>query len=121
MFINLTNHPSEKWGEKQLSEAIALGGKIVDMPFPQIDPKATTLDIEKLASSYIAKCLDVDTNFKVLIQGEFTFVYNFVTFARNLSKGCYTATTERKAFEYINDKGEVIKTSIFEFVQFREY
>ncbi len=41
-FLNISNHPSQKWGVKQREEAKKLGD-IVDIPFPQIDPKSWKL------------------------------------------------------------------------------
>ncbi len=40
-FINLTNHPSTKWGADQLAAAKKYGN-IVDIPFPAVDPEASS-------------------------------------------------------------------------------
>ena len=37
MFINYTNHPSDKWSARQYDEACKYG-VIYDMPFPDINP-----------------------------------------------------------------------------------
>jgi len=42
MFFNITNHPHDKWGERQRSEARRLGGEIVDIPFPNVPPEIGT-------------------------------------------------------------------------------
>ena len=44
MFLNFSNHASENWGEEQ-SAAAGKYGKIVDFPFPQVDSKASTEEI----------------------------------------------------------------------------
>ena len=48
MFINLSNHTSENWGEFQKKEAIKYGD-IIDMPFPAISPYLSSeeLDVSK--------------------------------------------------------------------------
>ena len=38
MLINCTNHPYEIWNDAQRKAAAAYG-EVLDMPFPQIDPK----------------------------------------------------------------------------------
>ena len=52
MLINLSNHPSSNWGEKQKQSAIAQYNEIVDIPFPQIAPAATIEDVLELAEEY---------------------------------------------------------------------
>ena len=51
ILINLTNHPSHLWDEKQM-EASKAYGKILDMPFPAIDPYADEGYIALLADEY---------------------------------------------------------------------
>ena len=57
----------------------------------------------------------------VLIQGDFGAVYNLVNFAKELNLKPLYATTQRRTQEYINEKGENVKKSIFEHRRFREY
>jgi len=38
MFVNLSNHPSSGWTNAQVVAAHRLGGQIVDVPFPAVDP-----------------------------------------------------------------------------------
>ena len=56
MFINLTNHPSNKWGEEQYLASKEYG-EIIDIKFPMIDPKASKEDIAKLAMEYKEKIM----------------------------------------------------------------
>jgi len=61
LFINISNHPSAGWSEEQREAAIALAtardddgeiiaeGKIVDIPFPSVDPAARWQQVYKLA------------------------------------------------------------------------
>ena len=64
MFINISNHPSSKWTEEQKRVANACGSqrkyfpddgghKIVDVPFPRIDPGYSSQDIINLVEKFI--------------------------------------------------------------------
>ena len=57
----------------------------------------------------------------VLIQGDFGAVYHLVSYAKELNLKPLYATTQRRTQEYINEKGENVKKSIFEHRRFREY
>lgn len=57
----------------------------------------------------------------VLIQGDFGAVYHLVNYAKELNLKPLYATTQRRTQEYINEKGENVKKSIFEHRRFREY
>lgn len=127
MLINLSNHPSSNWGEKQKQAAIAQYNEIVDIPFPQIAPEATIEDVLKLAEHYAEKAkkllgytdvknFDTKTN-AVHIMGEMTFTHNVVRFLGHNAIPCVASTTKRTVKEEANGQ----KTSVFEFVQFRPY
>lgn len=59
MFINISNHPSVKWLQDQISSAkalaISIGGKqeIVYIPFPAVDPHATLKEISALSENVL--------------------------------------------------------------------
>lgn len=128
MLINLTNHPSDKWSEKQKQSAVEEYGFVLDMPFPQIDPHADTADIEKLAHKYLDRCrgefdtanIPVDQqayNEAVHIMGELTFVYAFAKSAAAAEIACVASTTKRTVLEERDGR----KTTHFEFIRFRAY
>ena len=117
MFINLTNHPSEKWSEEQL-EAANCYGKIVDLSFPIIEPTFSKTDIMflvKESTDVIKGIKDDDT--VVHVMGEMTFTYNLVNALKELGITCLASTTERNTIMTADGK----KISEFKFVQFREY
>ena len=58
MFLNFSNHASENWGEEQ-SAAAGKYGKIVDFPFPQVDSKASTEEIKKLAHHCVEQMIQM--------------------------------------------------------------
>lgn len=119
LFLNLSNHPSDKWSKAQLDAARAYG-EVVDMPFPEIDPGATTEEIHRLAeeyadritSSYLGRDL-----MTVHLMGEMTFCFRLVSLLHARGVRCVASTTQRKTSELADGK----KESIFEFQAFREY
>ncbi len=119
LFLNLSNHSSDKWSKAQLDAARAYG-EVVDMPFPVIDPGATTEEIHRLAeeyadritSSYLGRDL-----MTVHLMGEMTFCFRLVTLLHARGIRCVASTTQRKTSELEGGK----KESIFEFQAFREY
>lgn len=118
LFLNLSNHSSDKWGEAQLDAARAYG-KVVDMPFPEIDPGATTEEIYILAEEYAEDITSryPDRDLTVHIMGEMTFCFRLVTLLHARGVRCVASTTQRKTSELADGK----KESIFEFQEFREY
>ena len=117
MFINFTNHPSEKWNEEQLMAAHQYGD-VVDLSFPIIEPTYTNDDIQLL----VKECMEVimgikEGNTVVHVMGEMTFTYNMVNALKGAGITCLASTTERNTVVTPDGK----KISEFKFVQFREY
>ena len=118
LFLNLSNHPSDKWSKAQLDAARAYG-EVVDMPFPEIDPGATTEEIHRLAEEYAKEISSryPDCDLTVHLMGEMTFTFRLVTLLHARGVRCVASTTQRKTSELPDGK----KESIFEFQAFREY
>ena len=118
MFINLTNHPSEKWSQEQLTAAYQYG-EIVDIPFPVIDEKAPEKEIRSLADNYLAKILNSGNPEDIIvhIMGEQTFCYALISKLQKEGIRCVASCTERDVST--NDKGQTVST--FHFARFREY
>ncbi|MEA2041692.1 MAG: CRISPR-associated protein [Bacteroidota bacterium] len=129
MLINLSNHPSIKWGKKQQQTAAERYGTTQDRAFPQIDPTARAEDIQRLAEKYLADCIqqfkseDMATAQQstarqaVHVMGELTFVYAFVKAAAAKNINCVASTTKRTVLEEKDGR----KTTRFEFIRFRAY
>lgn len=121
MLINLTNHPSKFWSEKQTSNAIIEFAEIKDIVFPIIPPQADAHFIKDLADTIylkIIKILEVEgKNSAVHIMGESTFCFYMVSILLRNNIRCIASTTTRNVI-YDEDG---TKNSIFEFVQFRDY
>ena len=125
MLINLTNHPSSTWSEKQLAAAHEQYGEIKDIPFPVIDPTLGKKEVFDLAADYSIKISDIHVDlseaekkrFAVHIQGEHTFVFQLVNKLKKHQVICLASTTRRIK----KDLGNGQSRQQFEFVQFREY
>lgn len=121
MLINLSNHPIEQWSEKQLNIAKRKFKQIIDIPFPAINPADNSKRISDFAELYFIKCNELlktsnDKNNAVHIMGELTFTYAMVKLLKMHSITCIASTTARNV---IQTKWH--KSSLFEFVRFREY
>lgn len=118
-FINLTNHPSSLWNDEQL-DAARQYGRIIDLPFPAVDPLAEPAEIALMAEA----CVEKIRTFKdptVLVQGEFTLVYAIVTRLKKEGIRALAACSERQAVEMKSKDGTVLKRVVFRFRRFREY
>ena len=124
MFVNISNHPSERWANKQREAAIEIGDKIADVAFPNVDPHASSVEVERLVADLVeqVKALVRQTGHidAVLIQGEMTLVFRTVNALWGVfGEGLFicAACSERNVVE--NEDGT--KTVRFNFVQFRGY
>lgn len=121
-FINISNHPTSKWGNKQLEAAKALGKYIIDIPFPSVPSEMPVEDLKSLIPelSYYdeeGECTIVIKKSAVVhLMGESTLVHLMVDELQRMGFTVVASTTERKSVEK-----DGVKTSIFEFVQFRQY
>ncbi|MCK9321236.1 MAG: CRISPR-associated protein [Bacteroidales bacterium] len=121
MLINLSNHPSSNWGKSQTNTAISAFDEIVDMEFPKLNPEWDYNQIKILAEEYYNKILKelvnfTDTNNAVHLMGEMTFCFCLANMFKDAEIQCVASTTRRNAIEQNG-----IKTSVFEFVKFRNY
>lgn len=117
IFVNFTNHPSSLWEEFQLKEAKKYG-EIVDLKFPDIDPKNGDMAIQGLADTYVKKISDMEATKKVVhIMGEMCFTYCVVRKLQQLGIQCVASTTVRNTVT-LEDGSKVSK---FNFEQFRPY
>ena len=117
VFVNLSNHPSSDWTEKQLKAAEKYGN-VIDVNFPKIPPEADEQAISQIADQYVAMIRDMtkDKSVTLHIMGEMTFVFRVVSRLNSLGITCVASTTERITYE--TDAG---KLSEFHFVRFRKY
>jgi len=122
MLINLSNHPSTKWSPEQFA-ATRIFGKVVDLPFPDVDPSGDEEYIRSLCETYLQKIYDMGrdgecaaSEVTVHIMGEMTLTFALVNALQSRGITCVASTTERVVTE-VNG----IRTSAFHFKQFRKY
>lgn len=121
MLINLSNHPKDKWSEKQIIAATRKYKSIYDIPFPYISPKASTNQVKLKAEKYLNIILDAlkksrEKNNAVHLMGEFTFVYHLVNLLKKKKIKVIVSTTDR-----IVEEKDGKKIVTFSFVKFRDY
>ncbi len=117
MFINLSNHPSNRWDEKQLNEARKYG-EVIDMDFPTISPQLSIHEVQQLAGTFVERIVGMKgESIVVHIMGEMTFTLCVVTALQKAGIPCVASTTER----VVTEEPDGRKISQFRFVQFRPY
>lgn len=140
--INISNHPSSGWSEKQKEGWDC----IIDMQFPMINPRASEEEISLLARDFfknIVHNLYVDyrkgksgkpdsfpEKNKIILEklfssvtfhvaGEWSFFYALISMVNKYHGKCVVACTERVVEEKVVN-GQTQKSVIFEFVQWRK-
>lgn len=119
LFINLSNHPSSTWDEKQLAAAREYG-EIVEFPFPAVPAEATTEKLEDIAQDLLEQVGVItkkNTNSTIHVMGEMNLTFSIVKKFQQSCYRCVASTTTRNTV----DNPDGTKTSKFQFVQFREY
>lgn len=114
-FINFSNHPSACWSEEQRAAAFLIGERIVDVPFPAVDPFASKEEIDEKGRIY-AERIAAMRPAAVMCQGEFTLSCRVIHLLQEQGIRVLAACTERDVKE---EDGK--KISRFVFAQFREY
>jgi hypothetical protein len=121
MLINLSNHPLNQWKPNQIQSAEAVYTRVIDIPFPAVEPSASEDEVLKLSSEYVNKCCDIlskygNQNNAVHLMGELTFTLAVASGLIKRNIKCIASTTNR-----IVEEDGVRKITIFNFVRFREY
>ena len=119
IFLNHTNHPSDKWSSEQISAA-KIFGEIKDFPFPNIPPKIDSDEIKKIVSENLQEILKISPS-AVLCQGEFNYTFAMVTELKKNNIPVFAATSERIVSTLTDDDGITKRISTFRFVRFRNY
>lgn len=124
MFINYSNHPSDRWSEEQITAAETEFGRVKDLPFPNVEVAFTKEDIHDLAVKETGKILSLLAESHgenaVMCQGEFTLCFSVVSMLQKAGVKAVSAVTERIT-EEMTENGVNVKKSIFRFAGFREY
>lgn len=118
IFINLSNHPINKWSDKQFNAASKYGN-VYEIPFPVIDPSGDEKYISDLTDNYLQEIKSYSHlgETTVHIMGEMTFTYSLVQKLKTDNITCLASTSCRNVKELPNG----IKETIFTFERFRKY
>lgn len=118
LFINLSNHPFDKWDDKQQTAARQFG-EIRDMPFPAIPADATSSEVEAMARNKEKEILALAKDFDITIHimGELSFSFDLVNMLKADGIHCIVSTSDR----IVKDLGNGKKVVQFNFVKFRDY
>lgn len=122
-FWNISNHPvAEHWSERQIEEArvIAPNAELIDIPFPQVDPTWSFVEVQKQAESLVnAMKIKSEGEHRVagaMVAGEPIMCQAIVRGLEKLGIPCFSATTRREATQEGSEK-----RSRFAFVRFRAF
>lgn len=119
VFINLSNHPAEKWDLKQMEAALEYG-ELVEIAFPPINPHFTDEELDQLVAAYYEKVTAYEDPV-VMLQGEFVFTFRLTTLLKRAGIKVVAGCSERRAIEFVDEDGNHVRRSVFEFVKFRDY
>lgn len=117
LLINHTNHPYARWSEPQKLHTTEIYKEVIDMPFPNVDPRMSINDIRLKVIDQLDHLNLSYTNYDILITGEMTYVYQYVTEASARRIRCICATTKRHT--QTMDDGSILRT--FTFIKYRDY
>lgn len=119
VFINLSNHKSADWDQKQITEANKYG-EIIDIDFPAVDPMADEQIIKELVEKYYDLVVSKAENHNELtvhLMGEMTFTFGLVKKLQAHGVTCVASTSIRTVL----DLGNGMKNVYFKFERFRRY
>lgn len=118
MFINISNHLSCNWSEKQL-DAARQYGDIVELPFPAVPAAEGENYISSLAAEYVGEFIyRYDPRHDVFhVMGEMCFSFALVRLLQQAGFICVASTSERIVEEIEPGHKEVY----FNFIRFRQY
>ena len=119
MLLNCSNHPHDSWGPAQL-EAAGEYGEVIDLPFPQVDPRLDPDQLQVLVREYACR-IEAMKPTAVIAAGEFTFLFMLVNRLLRDGVKVICACSKRDTVEKRLPDGSSEKKSIFVFERFREY
>ena len=118
IFINLSNHPADKWSEAQ-REAARQYGELQEIPFPNVEPEADAKALKKIVEETLIQIKEAaeGKTATVHVMGEMTLTYELVTKLKEVGIRCVASTTKRD----VTENADGTRTCKFNFVKFREY
>lgn len=117
-FVNISNHPSNKWSEKQLSAATQTWGEVIDIAFPNVPSLAGRERVLEMASLILEQI--PATAKAVMVQGEFSLTYHITKALIEKGATVVVACSDRNVKETVLPDGTTKKDVVFEFAGFRQ-
>ena len=114
VFVNFSNHPSNNWEAAQTAAAREYGD-IVDIKFPEVDPRSSAEDIRSMGMEYTEMILEYAPA-AVMCQGEFTLCYTVINELKKNNVKVLAACARRMV-----EEKDGVRIARFEFEGFREY
>ena len=120
VLVNLSGRSYETWSPEQLEATKEFASKVVDVPYPNIPPTASTEELIKIVDSTMSEVMNYNPK-TVLCGAEMVTTHKFVNNLQRNGIKVINATSERVSHERLNEDGTVTKEVKFEFKQFRDY
>ncbi|MDO4383768.1 MAG: hypothetical protein Q4C18_04675 [Eubacteriales bacterium] len=108
IFINYSNHPSNRWNPEQRAAAEKYG-RIVDMEFHKVSMDEDERDIEWEAYAEYCRIMALHP-VAVMCQGEFTLTYVLIQLLQQAGVTVLAACSERKVEESIDAEFHLPRT-----------
>ncbi len=110
-FLNISNHPRSEWCASQLEAAQDLAPQILDIPFPQVEPKLSDKKFDKLVKTFFED-LDkqglIERSSHAMVMGDFAMTFALVERLKKANIECWVTTSDRRD-----------ANQLFQFGQFR--
>jgi hypothetical protein len=145
ILYNISNHPSTGWSDSQR----AGWERIIDLPFPEINPLQAEQEIAQLARDFFVSMVrDIYADYRKTVRsgsemahpdrsrktirkmvslatfhvaGEWSFFYALVTLLKRYNATVVCACSERRTVETVDPvSGSTIKKTEFQFRQWRQ-
>lgn len=118
--IVISNHNPQNWSPEQKAD----WDEIFFIPFPNVDPRLTSEEVQKIARNIIFDNLsNISETGNISIQGEMSLTFYLISLIKQnpilAHVKVWVPTTERLSVEK-TENGQTVKTAIFKFVQWRE-
>ena len=119
VLVNFSNHKLAAWKQPQVNAAHQLAERIVDVPFPDVNPQMDKWEIRQLAETcrqQIIAAGGFGNEFIAMVQGEPSLCFHVIAMLVADGTPVVVSTTAR----IVRENPDGTKTSDFQFARFRE-
>lgn len=115
VFVNLSNHPSERWPALQRAAALRMARSIVDVAFPDVPPEASAEELDRIVEDVLGRVPEQATH--AMVMGEHIVTTMLVAALQRRGVECVASAGPRR----IQELADGWRVGRFEFVRFRPY